>query len=294
MIKDDSENEIREKGWILDHDVYLFSLLYGEPFIENSFLYFWDGDNLFFNGWSINKKSDGNNLKITVEETINKLDPIYFEYWGPIELEKSEIERKNYKRVFSERPDKYNVNQQLALSQFRTPLSNAKRMYGVRKAQERNSSFQITRGTNFTWQHLKLIDEFIRQKGLMGFDLNYNLLFPGLFYSPETILAEVWINEVLIAFGVIRLSLRQGPVLTHAYINNKFNGTSDYLYYSLIQYYKSSFEIFDFGYSVNKNLYSFKSKWNININNGSYYSEGFTKSHNYTNPASPWWVIVSH
>jgi hypothetical protein len=285
---------IADKAWIHDHDWELSACLFGEPFLEDDFLYFWDGSRLTFCGWPLSRDLLGQELQDIVRDEIGKLmllfKPMTVEVWGPGDFPLDGVLGRSYNLVSTIVADPDHVNLQIELPSFRMPRNTAVENAGHAG---RLGYHCIVQNPGFlTWEHFRLVETFLERRDLSLYDRAYSAVMPALARFPGTRLFSAFGDSGLLGFKVMRELNSDLVISVSSYYQKGVKFVSDFLNHAIIAYYRdSSFRILDMGYSGHRKLLEYKMHWKPTINNGPYWERTYTHgSHRPSGRYPSWWI----
>lgn len=297
MLDDQQRLFIKRNGWMVDHDWEILSCILGEPFLINHLLCYWDGSHLFVCSWPLERWMPIDNqteqLLSTVAECNKLFWPQSVEIWGPLCISLKSVLPNRFKRLSLKIASDDNVNLQIRFLDYIFP--NKSRFF--KRTIQAEKQGMICRTTNnllFASRHHKLLADFIRRhQNLRPFDRAYFSLAPIFACHGEARVFEAILNGESQGLIIVRENLRNTAIATWSFSNWE-NHTSDFLHRKMIEFYKESdFQYLDFGYSVNKNLLNYKTKWYLNVNNGAPCSYTFVdKQMSLYKGPNYWWTML--
>lgn len=250
--------ELPFKPHSLLHDYNLFSIFYGEAFLYNDVLYYYDGIDARITGYKI----DGNPIDLDlVNEIINRLanqyNPQSISLESPSTL--GGLVNCHYKKkyILSRPNSKYDYEIKVKIKNL--DLCSLKKK-NIRFA--RNKFIVEIGNIWLSHEHIILIKKYVKQ--WVG----------GVFYKAEFIssiyylqsrktskIINCYFDNKLVGFCIVS-SLSQLGIMHYLVTVNEVNGISDILYYETLKLFATyDIEAVSFGFSLNKGLYNFKLKW---------------------------------
>ena len=285
---------ITGKAWIHDQDWELSSCLFGEPFLEDDFLFFWDGSRLTFCGWPLSRDLLGPGFEDMVRDEVGKLTilfkPMAVEVWGPRDFPLEGILDPSYRLASIAEADPDHVNLQIELPSYRTPRSTA--MENARRAGRMGYRLLHQSPALLTWEHIRLVETFLERRDLSLYDRAYSAVMPALVRFPGSRLFSVFHDSGLLGFKIMRELNSDLVISVSSYFQKGVKFVSDFLNHAIITHYRdSSFRILDMGYSGHRKLLEYKMHWKPTINNGPYWERTYThRSHHPSGRYPSWWI----
>jgi hypothetical protein len=286
---------IETNGWIMDNDWELLSCLFGEAFLFDVFICFWDGINVTVCAYPIEQSTllEGIRERLfdTVKKCLSQFAPKVIDIWGPQNIPLDSILPSNFNRVGQYLGDPDNVNIQIHYAEYGIPRNRNFR--NAKHAENAGVHCKITQGSEFTWQHFVLIEKLATRDDFGNFDRTYSALAPILTRSPKTTMFEAFKDEELLGFILVREVLREVAIATWASYNKGSLKASDFLQYKMIEHYQQlGVSSLDLGYSAHRNLLEYKHRWGVNVNNGPYYGYSYIRDDYIASGkySGYWWV----
>lgn len=240
------------------HDFELFSIFYGEAFLFEDYIYYFDGKDARIIGY--NKSGEAiqvNHLK----ELMKHLKENYKAETISVECPSSipQLNHSHYKkRKILLRP---NLTYDFEILIYNTH-------YNLEKLRKKNLRFDTDKfiikssPIHLTYEHLLMIEKFItRWEGTCFYKSEFISSIYYLTSRKTSKIINCFYKEKLVGFSIVS-SVNQIGFLHNHITLNEVNGISDILYYEAIkQLLNEHVSIISLGFSLNKGLYNFKKKW---------------------------------
>ena len=294
MLSPGDIKQIREQAWLHDHDWELNSCLAGEPFLFYPFLCYFDGIYVSICSFPLDASHDSDDLPERIQnlaaELLHRFHPLVIEVWGPRKTSLSPILPPSFHMVKENRADPHNINLQIDLKRYR--FTRGSHLENARKAARIGYRCLQTQADPLTWQHFRLIEEFLDRPDLTPFDRSYTSVSPWIARWPSTRIFNVYKDDHLLGFKTMREVSPSLTISKSSYYTKQVKYVSDFLNYEIIQHYMNQkIKILDLGYSGHKKLLAYKRHWNPNIDNGSFVEQVYSyRSYKPNSPYAHWWA----
>jgi len=244
------------------HDYKYYSVFYGEPFLYEEFIYYYDGRDLRVTGYDLQGKAISSDILAAIIRATNRIGEIRtITAESPSAVSLARTGLSLTREVMDYPSHKYDF--EMILNQDFEQCKSTRK--SVRKAKNKGLTASSPKIANFSYQHYALIDRFVRRFELCAF---YGAEFIASIYHllsrKRTILSNSYNREVLVGFTLATLIGDLGII--HMTINaNDHNGISDILYDHTIRKLKQRGAArISLGFSVYRGLYNYKKKWGAN------------------------------
>lgn len=241
------------------HDFQYYSVYYGEPFLFEEYLYYFDGRDLYVTGYD----TKGNAIERRALEALL----IHCGDWGvrSVVLESPSLvslgpEFRSFTREIANRPNHDCEFEILLTGDLQL---NKERNRSIRRSCR--SGLTVRRrhaNVMFSSQHYLLIERFVRRFESPPYSMAE--FVAALFYQlsrPKGLVMDCFLGHKLVGFAIGVVVQKLGII--HATITAGYpNGVSDLLYKATIeQLRKLGAEDVTFGFSFSRGLLRFKEKW---------------------------------
>jgi hypothetical protein len=248
------------QAYTYDHNYSYYSLLLGEPFVSEGLLYYFDGRVLSLNTFFL-RRADPGNARALVMALFEDLQPEAVSIWGPVPDTLVFSVPAGWHRYVIAEPNPHQRDIILSLSTFdpgRVP--HLKR--SAAHARSEGIEVRISSERQVTWQHLRLIQDWVQDPRVDAFDrLLYSLIPSRLIARPAT-LVETWSAGSLLGFAVLDFIGEGFPVYLAGFRQRGSAGIGDLLVNELALHCQSAgFRRLSLGHSYTRGLLEFKMKW---------------------------------
>jgi hypothetical protein len=294
MLTAAQQERIFRLGWLMDHDWEFLSCLFGEPFLAQDLLYFFDGSHLSICTWPVDRALLQDDLQqvawSVLQAGLQELAPSFVDLWGP----EFSIPRAlpGFRLVSAYPGCASNVNLQIHYDTYALPAN--RNLRNARQAKRAGLRCVTTRATALTWRHLRMLEEFLQRPDIGPFERTYNCTAPSLAWAESTVFFNAYDEDRLVGFIGVRECLQDVAVATWAAYRRDAHKASDFLQLCMIDHYsEAGLPVLDLGYSIRSELLAYKLRWGANANNGSYADFSFARE-DYEPPSSNWhWLARS-
>lgn len=240
------------------HDYQYYSVFYGEPFIFEDYIYYFDGRDARIIGYT----KEGNpiskpHLKELFQYIISKYSARTISLECPKLIQAIGFKNKYHRELVS-RPN--------AQCDFEILIRNEKYDTEILK---KNTSRYLKKGFDIrsssdclTYEHLLLLEAYMKRWRKKSF---YKSEFISSVYllinRPTSKIINCYYNNELVGFTIISSIKKLGLFNNHITVN-EVNGVSDMLYAAAIEDLQArNLNSISLGFSLNKGLFDFKQKW---------------------------------
>jgi hypothetical protein len=261
LINTEQHRLIEEKAYAFDHNYAYYSLISGEPFLyDNSLFYYFDGKKLSIHLIELDKGHSRKDLKTIVFELYSQYDPEIIVVWGPDPLERVPHPPGWSCRVLAE-SGPYTRDMSLHLDSFdpqKVPNLSEAHLY----ARTNGIEIRAVPQTQMTAEHILLLRRMVNRNKPDIFDrIFYATMASWIPYSNH-ILFDVLLNEKLMGFVVLDLTIRTLPMMIIGAYEHRPAVFSDLLYDAVIRHCcEKGYDRLVFGHSYGKGLFEYKQKW---------------------------------
>lgn len=260
MLSDAQKTIIRRCGVATMHDYRVVSLSSGEPFLEESALWYYDGRTLTICAQPLRDRpaAEDRALRDRVRRWISdcRVDSIL--YVGSSPLSFPHLEACGYIRQSVRARIPRSAELFLPVHANRCP-PRLRRM--IRRATLNGFSARHRRGGVIDARHLILTEQFYRKLPLTEYLAELVISLPAVMTSRDTTLLEAWEGETMRGFVTVHEPFDAVSVATFI-AHDGSPGVSDFLYAQLLDHaLRAGSEFINVGPSPSSGHYRFKLKW---------------------------------
>lgn len=238
----------------VDHDYYAQAGIWGEPFLRDGVLCYFDGETVQVAGAPLGKPHGPGAVRAVIADWIRDERVWFVNYFGPYELPSPGPE---WTPVYSSPPRPW-TNELFAA------LPHRCRRDDIRRSRGHGYATWIGRREYLTHEHLCLLREVARRDTLGASDVGWMVNVVSVLRGAATTVFEASAGRELVGFMVAHDFFPGRPLMTAAAFNRARPGVSDLLYHLTMSYYaeRGAREI-GLGYSAEEGLFRYKAKWGI-------------------------------
>lgn len=272
---------IKSNGYLWDHCWRFFSLIAGEPFLTHGCIYHFDGTNLYFDGFPVDRRIiNEQDLVKKVDDLVITLKPKLIWYSGPVKIDRAIFVDK-LRLAHTYKPDLTDVSMSIDLDTFLLN-ENRKRKGWINKSERNHYRLNVPHDKIFGVQHIEIIQQFVQKTQIGAFARTAISRLGDFSRLDDVILIEVWDKDSLIGFGVVESWFNTTDVFIYGFRRYDVPGAGDALQWAIIQSSISrGKKILCLGYSLSESLYKFKTKWGATPSNQGYYDQLWYEDEDY-------------
>jgi len=256
MLSRDQADFIADHFDSVDQDYYLLAGIWGEPFLCDGVMCYFDGETLQVVGSPLGSPLDGGAAR--VREVIGKWvrdERVWFvNYYGPYDLSQP---GRDWDLVYSCAPRPWNV-------ELFARLPPHCRRSDIRRLERRGYQTWAGRRDLLTHEHLRLLRALARRESLLASDVGSLTNLVSILRGEATTVFEARAGGELAGFLVAHEFFPGHPLMAGAAFDLTRAGVSDLLYHQALRHYaERGAPEMAMGYTVDENLYRYKAKWGI-------------------------------
>lgn len=249
MLNLAEQKRIRENTRNFYHIVRANAHLFGEPFLENDFLYYFDGEVATLVTPRIEGEITTDNINATIAGIVKKLSPQNLIVWGEIPTtdiyEQSGYQLQKSDLALWKREIVFDTSEFVASSKYRSYL---------RKAKAEGLKLKFVKSPFYKAEYTKLLME--THKNLLGIkSLSYYSIFPNL---EDINYVEVIKNGQLVSVNVMVEIDRNYVCLAEVGYDKDFNRSSGLSAALLFEHYLDKAKYISWGGCSNEGIHKFK------------------------------------
>lgn len=258
---------VAEKAYTYDHNFTYYSLISGEPFLKNAFLYYFDGRKLSINTFFLEGRPFINisAIRDTIYEIIDLFQPEAIGFWGPYRDEELFRVPKDWIRYHLAEPTEFQRDLVLLLPTFKQEKVHELRRSLI-LASKNGIEVRKSASRQFTAKHITLIENLGTRHNPDIFDRIFYSVLSSWFTISDGVMFEVWQSNQLLGFGILDFSLLHLPIFLASFSQRAPRGIMDVLYNALINHcIEKGYQKLSLGHCYREGLYRYKMKWGQSI-----------------------------
>lgn len=240
------------------HDFDLFSIFYGEAFLFEDYIYYYDGKDARIIGYNkFGKAISSNKLKLLMTHLNENYHAETISLESPSSIPQLTHSYYKQREILSRPNHKYDFEILIHKCQYNLEFVRKRNLrFGVDKFFINSSQIHLT------YEHLILLEKFIaRWSGICYYKSEFISSIYYLTNRQSNKIINCYHKNKLVGFSIISSMGKMGFLHYHITLN-EINGISDLLYYEAIkQLLEENISTISLGFSLNKGLYDFKMKW---------------------------------
>jgi hypothetical protein len=240
----------------VDQDFYVGAGIWGEPFLCDDVMCYFDGETLQVVGSAMGSCRCDNCSRVdaVIQRWVRDQPVSFVNYFGPHEIAPP---GERWDLVYSCSPRHWNV-------ELFAPLPPRCRVSDLRRLERRGYTVWTGRRDFFTHEHLSLLRALAAREALLASDVGCLTNVATILRGEATTLFEARAEGRLAGFVVAHDFFAGRPLMVCAAFDRTLPGVSDLLYHRVMRHYaeRGAPEI-GMGYSAEEGLYRYKAKWGI-------------------------------
>jgi hypothetical protein len=256
MLTDDQARFVADHFDSVDHDYYLLSGIWGEPFLCDDIMCYFDGETLQVVGGPMGDAGPTGATRVgAVIRDWARDDRVWFvNYYGPCDLA---APGGDWTLVYSCPPR--NWNRELFIA-----LPHHIRASDARRLGRRGYRTWVGRREFLSHEHLRLLRTLARRDSFLASDVGSLTNVASILRGQPTTMFEAHAGGELAGFLVAHDFFPRRPLFVTAAFDSSRAGVSDLLYHVAFEYYaeRGAREV-GLGYAVDEGLFRYKAKWGI-------------------------------
>ncbi len=267
---------IEAKAYTYSHNYAYYSLILGEPFIRDNFLFFFDGKMLSINTYFLEPGPALNlaKLKNTIREIAEAFKPEGICIWGPRRDEDLISPPNGWTRFCLADPHEFNRDLALILPTFR-PHTVPHLEQALHSARRNGISIVNRAAGPFSVGHISLLEEAVARNNPDLFTrVFYSILPTWLITSESGLVFEAWQGSQLLGYVILDLVLPNLPIYLAGFSST--SSIMDVLFNAMIGYCtENGHEKLVLGHSHQGETYRYKMKWGQYITQDAFWRFAF-------------------
>ena len=240
----------------VDLDYYVLAGIWGEPFLCDGVLCYFDGETLQVVGSALGSPVQCGATRVAevIASWVRDERVWFVNYYGPHDLS---VPGKHWNLVYSCEPRPWNV-------ELFAPLPHRARRSDIRRLERRGFETWFGRREMLTHEHLRLLRALARRESLLASDVGCLTNIVSILRGAATTVFEARHGGGLAGFLVAHEYFPGHPVLVGAAFDLGSSGASDIVYHMALRHFaEGGAREMAMGYTVDENLYRYKAKWGI-------------------------------
>ena len=287
---------LKEHAYGMDHETCINGLIFGEPFLTSGTLHYYDGRVLTVDGFTL-PRTDRTE---TARSVLNAVEQFYrshsememLEYFGPNNIDFSELLGGNFSLAFNLPTDKYNRDMQINLRIDGAPKYKRNQRKLIKQCQNEGIFVAKAERKELGDEHRRLMKSFLLTHDINDINKAWVSKLPELIKKAPAVIFEAKKDSELKGFIVVDTCYPKIPILMFGYFDRGCKGISSMMYDAVMKQFGNA-EVIDLGYSINRGLYEYKLRMGANQSNPPFeqtppsYSIRWKRTG--TDP-NPWWL----
>lgn len=240
----------------VDQDYYVLAGIWGEPFLCDDTMCYFDGETLQVVGSPMGSPRSGGSTRVrdVIAEWVRD-DRVWFvNYYGPHRLASP---GKGWDLLYSCPPRPWNIELFATLPHHCRPSD-------IRRLERRGFETWVGRREFLAHEHLRLLRDLAKRDTLLASDVGCLTNIVSFLRGEATTVFEARAGGKLAGFLVAHDFFPGRPLMTAAAFDRAPSGVSDLLYHLALRHYadRGAREM-GMGYSADEGLFQYKAKWGI-------------------------------
>jgi hypothetical protein len=241
------------------HDHWFASLLYGEAFLDDDMLAYFDGRHLTLCAYRLGMGEPGSprDLAAWTRKWVRQTGAGSLMLVSPRIPDLRALERDGLQR-FHTWPARPIAQEVIAIC----PPHGASPVRRHRRALAAPYALRTSRGGSVPSQKLRLIERFQRGTGVTPYLAGLTTAWLAILMASEVQFVEAWKDDVLVGFVAVRHSFDRGAVAMAMARDTDARGVADFLYAHMLALGSAAgWEWINLSSSVTRGQQAFKQKW---------------------------------
>ena len=281
MLDQGNIEKITQHIYSSDQDFFFGAGLYGEPFLFRDILCYFDGETLTIVGYPFNKEYPEIDLAEEIHDLLStwETNPSVkiINYFGIGNYDFRKSIGKHFESVYFLEPDADNVDVFIDLSDPLLLKTSAAKE-SIRAVKHRGILVLKSKRNYLTHHHISLIRQTALREDFYFSDAALLTNINSILHDNHLIFFEAEFEKRLIGFIVVHEFFEKKPFAVIGCYEKSFPNIADAIYVSIIRHFlDTGSEWVGFGYSIDKGLLYFKTKWGGARTNLPYYQQIWKK-----------------
>lgn len=280
MLTKKEELKIRNNAHNYYHVVECNAHVFGEPFLEDGYLYYYDGFVITIISQRLEGVSDQDNLNGIVAYVAKKHDPENIILWG--EMPNVDILNQKGYKLSSEKLEPWRRELVIHANDFQ-PSKKYKKY--LKKAKEENLKLNFVDSKYYKEEHLRLLFNTHKNQSLGIKSLSYYCVYPNL---EKTRLVEVLKGDKIVSINIIIDDSPQYVCFAEIGYDSEIKNISGLSKALLFEYYIDKTKFISWGGCANEGIFDFKKEF-IGETPFCFY-DNYERHQFYKKDKKSWWI----
>ena len=249
MINSEEEKTINANVCNYYHLVDCNTHIFGEPFLEDNYLYYFDGEVITIISLRLEKQIDKNSLNDLIKKIIKKHSPQNIILWG--ETSTIEIDKQKGYKFYKKDIDLFRRELVFKTSDF---IPSKKYKYYLNKAEKEKLTINPVRSNYYRSEHTELLLK-THNNLLDAKSLSYYSIFPNL---GRVRFVEIIKDKKIVSINIIVEALPNYICFAETGYDKTFNRISGITKSMLIEYYLDKAKYISWGGCANEGIFNYK------------------------------------
>lgn len=223
--------------------------IFGEPFLEDNYLYYFDGEVITVISLRLGKQIDKNILNSVIKKIIKKHSPENIILWG--ETPTTEIDEQEGYKLSQKDIDLFRRELIFKTADF---IPSKKYKYYLSKAEKEKLTINSVKSNCYRSEYTKLLSE-THNKLLDIKSLSYYSIFPNL---EKVRFVEILKDKKIVSINIIIEALPNYICFAETGYDKTFNRISGITKSMLIKYYLDKINYISWGGCANEGIFNYK------------------------------------
>ena len=223
--------------------------IFGEPFLEDNYLYYFDGEVITVISLRLGKQIDKNILNSVIKKIIKKHSPENIILWG--ETPTTEIDEQEGYKLSQKDIDLFRRELIFKTADF---IPSKKYKYYLNKAEKEKLTINSVKSNCYRSEYTKLLSE-THNKLLDIKSLSYYSIFPNL---EKVRFVEILKDKKIVSINIIIEALPNYICFAETGYDKTFNRISGITKSMLIKYYLDKTNYISWGGCANEGIFNYK------------------------------------
>jgi len=259
MLSLSDERRLHDGGVSVHHDHAVQGLWYGEPFLQDGVLAYFDGTAVRLCGAPLEGEpaASADTVLRLVSEWGGRPEVEEVAWTGPMAMDLAALAAQGYRCL--EVRGGHAISAEVCLDCTNAGPPARRRVRGWHR---RRLAARHLRGGRSTALQLRLIERFLRARGIHKNEPDATLAIPALLAQPEVHIIEAWSDAGLCGLVALHKPFRAIAVALLIAHDDETPGTCDFLYGEMIDCARTlGAAAVNVGSSPSEGVYAFKRKW---------------------------------
>lgn len=254
--------------------------IFGEPFLKDSYLYYFDGEVVTVISLRLGEQIDKNSLNSVIKKIIKKHSPENIILWG--ETPTTEIDGQEGYKLSQKDIDLFRRELIFKTADF---IPSKKYKYYLNKAEKEKLTINSVKSNCYRSEYTKLLSE-THNKLLDIKSLSYYSIFPNL---EKVRFVEILKDKKIVSINIMIEALPNYVCFAETGYDDTFNRISGITKSMLIKYYLDKAKYISWGGCANKDIFKFKK--GITGETPLNFYDNYVWYEFYKNKKADWWFM---